>query len=127
MCNNHDFPSQAELEKISNLLLKFDVDKFLKSLNADTTKVFELSAKFNDDVLTQIGLLLHDMKRGIDRSSLITDFIVEIVKLGNHYLKSCDEIQNSKSSNYLLPTDQLNKLNTNYCKNEMIKEDTHIL
>lgn len=98
MCNSNDFPNNEKLEKISNLLLNFNLDTVIAT--TDTfgfdTELVSNSLLFRNDVFKQLGLLFHDMRRGINRASLITDFIVTITKLADHYNKACEEYERNK-------------------------------
>lgn len=66
----NDYPPQEKLEKTSNFLLNFD------------SKV-DSDPKFTNDMFKQLGLLFHDLRRGINHQSLIVDFIKSVTKLSD--------------------------------------------
>lgn len=93
MCNQNDFPNNQKLEKVSNMLLNFNIDTIIATTSTSMfdSEILNNSLLFRNDVFKQLGLLFHDMRRGINRSSLVTDFIVTITKLADHYSKACEE------------------------------------
>jgi len=114
MYNKNDFPQQEKLEKLSNFLLNFD------SKN-------DTSSEFINDTLKQLGLLFHDMRRGINRASLIADFIVSLTKIIDRYENKPKQLEIDLDTSAILPYDELDRLNGKRPLRYEIKEDKNTL
>jgi len=114
MQSRNDFPQQEKLEKLSNFLLNFD------SKN-------EISSEFINDTLKQLGLLFHDMRRGINRASLIADFIVSLTKIIDRYENKPKQLEldlHQKECPTFHQFKTLEDLNAFVEANKSIKQDT---